>query len=617
MGLLQSSAFIDYSNLPKTASIAFLTLILILVNRKSDLEIDSTEKLHQKPSTYIILFNVILLLGCGYSHNPFDAIYRVIPFLTVSVLFLQFKKSFNENNFYYIIGVSISTLVILLSVYTLFTILKLDEYSHQDSYLFRYSFGHRNMLSNFLLLSIPSLLISYNNCQQNTKFKYLIIGAIIFSVTTISFLMTRSSYLGLVVFASIVLFGSFYKFLVKKGIKHLKTIIATLVLLGISAPTVLYLKNERVKQKVSELLNTSYGSGHERIELWKNTISLAQKNPIIGVGTNDWKIDILQYPIDTPQAISGTVYYQRAHNDFLQIFTENGLTGLLCYSAIFFLVIKRAISSDSISYFNKLFIIGGIFTFFTISFLSFPIERIELLFLLFVIAYPALPNTKTNNTVNISYAALFTLITLFLVVRGYNDNLLLNAKTNEVNSNTNDAHEYYTKINDSFYSIDHTSTPISWHKGNFSFLNNDFNTAVELYSNAVNKNPYHPHVLNNLASSHFQLGNHDEALKYFKKCIKYNPRFNEGIINYSAFLFNQNKTSSALIEITKMQVDGQHPNYNAFYLAIVKKYVLEAYGISDYYNDNEYLDLSLHCRYNNISVIEELENRINAINSIH
>ena len=88
---------------------------------------------------------------------------------------------------------------------------------------------------------------------------------------------------------------------------------------------------------LKNLLETNYGSGNERIRIWGNSLELWQESLFLGHGSGDWKIEILRTPLQFTQAEGGTVFFQRAHNDFLQIAVENGFLGLLLFLVFFVL----------------------------------------------------------------------------------------------------------------------------------------------------------------------------------------------------------------------------------------------------------------------------------------
>ncbi len=74
-----------------------------------------------------------------------------------------------------------------------------------------------------------------------------------------------------------------------------------------------------------------------RVYLWSGTFKMVKDNPVLGVGTGNFKII---YPLYrsaeerevTPKGIT----YSKAHNDFLQIWAETGTLGLVCFLWILF-----------------------------------------------------------------------------------------------------------------------------------------------------------------------------------------------------------------------------------------------------------------------------------------
>ncbi|HEY5510745.1 MAG TPA: O-antigen ligase family protein [Prolixibacteraceae bacterium] len=142
---------------------------------------------------------------------------------------------------------------------------------------------------------------------------------------------------------------------------------------------------QRISQVNKELSDTW------RISAWKNSALLFKKDPLLGVGTGNWKIRVLQYENQTK---NHAAYMGRNHNDFIQVFTETGLFGGLLFISIFVLIglnflvafFKKEPNEDSIKY---LFIPAfGVALCSIDAFFNFPSERPEIqsLFALLVAA---------------------------------------------------------------------------------------------------------------------------------------------------------------------------------------------------------------------------------------
>lgn len=132
---------------------------------------------------------------------------------------------------------------------------------------------------------------------------------------------------------------------------------------------------QRISQ-VNEVVSDAW-----RLSAWKNSALLIKKDPLLGVGTGNWKIRVLQYENQTK---THSTYMGRNHNDFIQIIAENGIFGGLLYISIFVLIgmnflvefFKNGPNEDSIKYF---FIPAfGLALYSIDAFFNFPAERPEI-----------------------------------------------------------------------------------------------------------------------------------------------------------------------------------------------------------------------------------------------
>jgi len=591
----------DYSLFPKLMISVGVILLLSLFNKKI------TTKYHRTFYYCFLLMLLSFLFSVSFSLNPYDGIYHFFSFLIAALLAFYVINEVETTTRIKYIGLFSAIFTFILTSQTLAHLLGAmanGDYTHQLTYLNRFSFGHRNIYANFLVLNVPLILLALVN-QNKTRPKLLLCIPIVLIFSTVLLLQSRSAALSLLAISLVICYGAlviYFKINKRRVVVFTTTLFFCVLIIA-------FLGKENIKAYVTP----SYGSGQERLELWKYSLEEFKESPLYGNGYGNWKINILKYPINTDQSNSGVVCYQRAHNDYIQVLTESGIIGFILYIFFFALVLSFIIKSSNHSKFHKVLAISSIAGYATVSMFSFPLERIELLFALFIMVFPF---CKNENGLALKYKPVVLVFSLcaiiFLALRFTNERYYFNAKQAELDGNPALANKYYNQINSSFYSIDATSTPIDWYAGNDLLNQQDYIGGLDYFKRAEDHSPYHPHLLNNLAATYFHLGQNFESEKYYKKCLKYHPKFNEAIINYSAMLFSNNQTEKALITLHKMYVKNQHVNFNPFYLVIVKKFVFEKYHLENFYNDNQYIDMSLHCRYNNINIVSDLEQRINA-----
>lgn len=209
--------------------------------------------------------------------------------------------------------------------------------------LFGWVYGNKNILAAAVLLKIPATL--WLILWGDKRPRRLAWAGLILAVPAIFFLSSRTTYLGLL---ALYLFF-FLILIIRRKVPALKSGFKTLLLLtlilalswtGFSLTQKhLYPAdrdwsvNQGVVDRFSSTLNTD---SDLRLASWKRTLRLIGEHPLLGTGTGNWKIRVLEYETpDTPDF----KYMYRNHNDFLEMVAETGLAGGLSYAAIFVLVV--------------------------------------------------------------------------------------------------------------------------------------------------------------------------------------------------------------------------------------------------------------------------------------
>ena len=94
-----------------------------------------------------------------------------------------------------------------------------------------------------------------------------------------------------------------------------------------------------------------------------------------------------------------------------------------------------------------------------------------------------------------------------------------------------------------------------------------------MYEDAVQINPYHLRVLNDLATAYEKTGEREKAVRMYQRALMAAPFFTETLLNLSATYFNAGEIDSALTVINCVQLikisyrDKQ--NYELFLNAIL------------------------------------------------
>ncbi|MDP2632776.1 MAG: O-antigen ligase family protein [Candidatus Curtissbacteria bacterium] len=84
-----------------------------------------------------------------------------------------------------------------------------------------------------------------------------------------------------------------------------------------------------------QLLESQLSSAAERILLIQAALDIALKNPLFGIGSNNFILELSKFDLTS---LAETRLLQPVHNVFLLIATENGIIGLLLFAAVLFVV---------------------------------------------------------------------------------------------------------------------------------------------------------------------------------------------------------------------------------------------------------------------------------------
>jgi len=121
-----------------------------------------------------------------------------------------------------------------------------------------------------------------------------------------------------------------------------------------------------------------------------------------------------------------------------------------------------------------------------------------------------------------------------------------------------------------FSTLDNTATPFMWYKGSGYYNTGQNDLALESFKTAYHYNPWHIHVLNNIATCYEIKGNHNEAEKYYKEALAIAPHFDDALINLSIVYFNTGKSDNAYQTINEVKLTSSNPNYHNVLDAILK-----------------------------------------------
>lgn len=454
-------------------------------------------------------------------------------------------------------------------------------------------YGHRNLFCQMLFFSFPFTLIS-SLYSKERFWKIIGFSSFVIALFLLIILSNRATWIALLAgFLSL----SFFYLLRYSGnlhfkIKNISTGKKTLFLFTFLVLIFTFIAYRSctninsLQTHAKDIVDFNKGSTKDRIELWTRTIQMIKEKPLFGHGLGSWKIEILKFGNKGLVSEDNNTFYQRPHNDFLWIMSECGLIGIILFFAIWviaiFYIIKIIIkckSDEEFFFYNMLFFV--ILGYLIFSFFSFPGERAETIIVTSIILglvmnkYNEIIGKKYNNPKHLKLFLYFILIlvsaSLYVIhSRFFSDIHMKKALIAKENKNHTVAIKEINKANSIFYPTDPFSTPLFWYRGSAYFNLNNMDMALKDFEEAYKINPYHIHVLNNLASSYELKGEHDNAIRFYKEALAIAPNFEEAWLNLCAVYFNLGQTDSAYQALANIDTQTKNQKYNKFLTVVMK-----------------------------------------------
>lgn len=594
--LFYSNISFDPALLPRFTALSFILFFLLLYFI-----------LKNKLSFIINIFLVFLTayiiysaISITYSINIPDGIFDFFKILLFGIFIFSVLVLYNDDihiikKFTEIISI-ITILSLLIGIYQLILLYNKTEFSHQIMYQVKSVFTNKNIFAGFLLLLLP--ISVYQIYYGKKTYKMISFLNIVLTFFFFTVLLSRATWVAFVLsvfftFLFLAVFVSKHFFrLIKKTFQNKNTWIFGLFFLIVTTASVIFYSKkdtfETFEKQVSTFTNFDIIKKEDRIELWKKTLSLIkEENLLFGQGLSSWKIEILKYGNKNLHSEDNLTFYQRPHNDFLWVLSEQGLIGLFLYLSLFVILLYflvKIIKTTENKKIKLYFILNIwiIFSFLLISFFNFPKERIEHNILLsgisaIILIYYNKLSGKTIKLRKLSVKKISIIILPFVLfssalgiirIKGefYTKKALYARSTN----NYRETIKNIDKAKSFFYTTDPFSTPLDWYKGEAYFYLNDTDSAFYNFKKAYKTNPYHIHVLNNLATC-FELRNdHRSAVKYYKKAVKISPNFNESLLNLSAVYYNSGDIDSAYYYFNKVDTLCKDAKYHKFMYPVLK-----------------------------------------------
>ena len=336
---------------------------------------------------FIIVSGISIIMASNKAESLITfSTYLTFFFSLISIFLIVKKEKLDIVNIFLVfcLGSLIIDSVYILSLLVQDIIVDGNAFSRSNLYR---GFTANINISAFMLTMKSPVIIYYLFKHQKNKFKVLLLSLILLMVVlSIFILLSRGAFIAFAISTFLLITYFFIKSNIRKF--TIPTIYLVTILLGyfISSNLINSKGTNIINERVSSInIDRADESIDERLRFYSAAIKSISKNPIIGIGIGNWKIETIRYDAKN---LVGYRVPNHAHNDFLQVAAESGLValifflGFILYPFIFYLKNKLFKESNHILYLILIMMSVYIID----SMLNFPISRpVSHIFLVFVL----------------------------------------------------------------------------------------------------------------------------------------------------------------------------------------------------------------------------------------
>ena len=539
-------------------SISILIFTLGLLQLKNGMVTD----ILKNPIVILLLLlfcvNIFSALYHNFTADAIVSLYRLFVLLSLTIFFANIfiKKDYLSIAKSILIFTLISLLIYFWQIYIAFTHEK-DFISSIET--ISATMGNKNLLASIFFLSLPFLFYVYQTSDK--LWKMLVLFELVLILCSLILIQSKAVTLGLFFMStSIILFA--LKGNSKIILSFILIIIIIISTLFITKPKIALQLQHEIEQVIrtkNRFLEDRIVENDSRVSLYIKTIDMIKDNPLLGVGPGNWKKEFPKYGLKNTIGQKGDKFVQRPHSDFLWFFSEGGILSGILYILLFIFTLRDALffylnMKDEKQYFF-LILFSTMLGYLAISLFDFPSERpthnLFLAILLGIIISERLKKRKyhnrSNKLVGIILMCLFSVNIAFASIRYKGDLHMTKAlKYKSISDWGGMIAEIDMAYNQSLYDIDNTTTPLMWYYGIAYFNKGQVNIAFDYFKQAYSVNPYHLHVINNLATCYGYNNDYIKAKELYEECVSISSRFEEAALNLSAIYSYEKRNEEAL-----------------------------------------------------------------------
>jgi O-antigen ligase len=339
------------------------------------------------------IYIFISLISILFALNKIESLIVISQYLTfffsyfVIILITSLYKVNVVKTVVYlsVISLLLESMAVLYSVFD-FVVVNGNSYSRSNEFS---AFAGNINITAFSLVIKSSFVYYLLFRRDNKLITNVFLVVILFMVfTSLSFLLSRGAILAFLMLNILILsFVIFRRNHFKNSIPKIIGLLTIIFFGYIMSKSIMNndsSSNLLVDRVSSISLDTSDQSIGERLRFYKLSTQIIGENLLTGIGVGNWKFKSIEYDASNLQEYR--VPYH-AHNDFLQVASEIGVFGFLCFLAIFLIPIIGTMKY--IFKYRRLIgvcFLGSLLVYSMDSMLNFPISRpISHVYFLFIL----------------------------------------------------------------------------------------------------------------------------------------------------------------------------------------------------------------------------------------
>ena len=338
---------------PKEYYLAIISIIILLYT--FIIFIKRRKYYFTKIHILLLAFLILFFIGSSYTKSIYDGNRVIIgfTFFWIAYLYGTTLKKYRIKFIYGLIIVGVIQAVIGIFQYygIYYKIMPVLMYSGRCNVMG--TIGYVNWFSHFIaMIFLVSTFLMFANRNNKIK-KMLLIGNLIMFYAILN-TQTRASWLGIII---VFLYVIIYK---RKIIFFKNKKIVLMFTLGLVIEIIFFSLTIPVDKRVIDTVEDPIHAISGRVIYWEESLEMIKEKPFLGQGTGSWrkeegrirkKMGLSEYSIvptklkinlnESTLNINYRIIPWHAHNEYLQIFAENGIFAFILFLYILYSIIER------------------------------------------------------------------------------------------------------------------------------------------------------------------------------------------------------------------------------------------------------------------------------------